>query len=64
MQEAKTLMFGQFKNEYPVGITIHEMNQEIDNGKYFVRKKLKLNFPYTGGMCLSLAFKILCRRIY
>ena len=45
------------QNEYPVGITIHEMNQKIDNGKYFVRKKLNLNFPYTGGDVFELTLK-------
>ena len=45
------------QNEYPVGITIHEMNQKIDNGKYFVRKRLNLNFPYTGGDVFELTLK-------
>ncbi len=31
-------------HEYPIGITIHEMDEKIDNGKIYLRKKYELNF--------------------
>lgn len=36
-------------NQTPIGVTIHEMDEKVDNGKYYVRKKIKFNFPYTAG---------------
>ena len=35
-------------NEKPFGTTIHEMNEKIDDGNYYVRKKFKLKFPLKG----------------
>ena len=33
-------------NETPMGVSIHEMNEKIDAGKVYLRKK-EVNFPYT-----------------
>lgn len=43
---------------YPLGITIHEMNSKIDSGKYFIRKKYDLKFPYTGGDVFNHSLKL------
>ena len=45
------------EKQYPLGVTIHEMNKKIDSGKYFVQKKLNLNFPYTGGDVFNHSLK-------
>lgn len=37
------------EKQFPIGVTIHEMNSKIDYGKVFVQKKIKMDFPYTGG---------------
>ena len=33
------------------------MNKKIDSGKYFVQKKINLNFPYTGGNVFNQTLK-------
>ena len=33
----------------PIGICIHKMNEKVDGGKYFLRKKIIINFPMTAG---------------
>ncbi len=33
----------------PVGICIHRMDQTIDGGKYYLKKKIFINFPTTAG---------------
>ena len=33
----------------PIGICIHKMNKKIDDGKYFLRKKIIIDFPMTAG---------------
>lgn len=33
----------------PVGVCIHRMDESIDGGKYFLRKKIKTKFPVTAG---------------
>lgn len=45
------------QKEFPLGITIHEMNSKVDNGEYFIRKKLKMKFPFTGGDVFNLTLK-------
>lgn len=35
-------------NQTPMGVTIHKMNKKIDQGNYFVRKKIILQFPFSG----------------
>ena len=35
-------------NQTPLGVTIHKMSEKIDYGDYYVRKKIKLSFPFTG----------------
>ncbi len=37
------------QNEFPVGITIHEMTEKLDSGRFYLRKKYNLKFPITGG---------------
>ena len=37
------------QNEVPVGVTIHEMTEKLDSGRFYLRKKYSLNFPLTGG---------------
>ena len=37
------------EKQFPIGVTIHEMNTKIDYGKVFVQKKINMKFPYTGG---------------
>ncbi len=44
-------------NNFPIGVTIHEMSEKIDSGKYFLRKKINLKFPYTGGNVFDLTLK-------
>ena len=34
----------------PVGVCIHRMDQSIDGGKYFLRKKIKTKFPVNAGI--------------
>ena len=46
------------QRSYPLGVTIHEMNSQIDSGKYFIRKKFSLKFPYTGGDVFNFALKL------
>lgn len=41
-----------------IGATIHKMDHTIDGGKYFVRKKIKLNFPYTAGEVFDKSLKL------
>ena len=36
-------------NNTPIGICIHEMDDTIDGGKYYIRKKFNLKFPLTAG---------------
>lgn len=45
------------QKQYPLGVTIHEMNSKIDSGKFFVRKKLSLDFPYKGGEVFDRSLK-------
>ena len=44
-------------HEYPIGITIHEMDEKIDNGKIYLRKKYKLKFPIKASKVFSLTLK-------
>ena len=41
-----------------IGATIHKMDHTIDGGKYFIRKKIKLNFPYTAGEVFNKSLKL------
>jgi len=34
-------------NETPIGVSIHEMNEKIDAGKIYLRKKILVLFPYS-----------------
>ena len=34
----------------PVGVCIHRMDESIDGGKYFLRKKILIKFPTTAGV--------------
>ena len=45
------------EKQYPLGITIHEMNDKIDSGKFFIQKKINLDFPYTGGDVFNHSLK-------
>ena len=45
------------EKQYPIGVTIHEMNEKIDSGKIFVQKKILLNFPFTGGDVFNKCLK-------
>ena len=45
------------EKKFPLGITIHEMTDKLDSGKYYVQKKIKLNFPYTGGDVFNVSLK-------
>tara|TARA_B100000787_G_C16179827_1_gene291122 strand:- start:242 stop:1012 length:771 start_codon:yes stop_codon:yes gene_type:complete len=45
------------EKQYPLGITIHEMNDKIDSGKLFIQKKINLDFPYTGGDVFNHSLK-------
>ena len=36
-------------NNTPIGVCIHRMDKTIDGGKYFLRKKINMNFPFTAG---------------
>ena len=44
-------------NQTPIGITIHEMDEKIDNGKYFVRERFNFDFPYTAGDIFDISLK-------
>ncbi len=44
-------------NETPKGVSVHEMNEKIDSGKYYVRKKFNLKFPYTGQKLYEISLK-------
>ena len=43
--------------DYPLGVTIHEMNSKIDSGKYFIKKRFSLKFPYNGGEVFDESLK-------
>ncbi|MDC0240415.1 formyltransferase family protein [Candidatus Pelagibacter sp.] len=45
------------QKQYPLGVTIHEMNEKIDSGKFFIQKKIYLDFPYTGGDVFDCSLK-------
>ncbi len=36
-------------NKTPIGVCIHKMDQTVDGGKFYVRKKININFPMTAG---------------
>ena len=44
-------------NNTPIGICIHRMDQTIDAGKYYLRKKFNLKFPVTAGKIFNLCLK-------
>ena len=44
-------------HEYPIGITIHEMDEKIDNGKIYLRKKYELKFPIKASEVFNLTLK-------
>lgn len=44
-------------NETPMGFTIHRMNDKIDGGKYYIRKKIKLKFPIVARDLFNLSLK-------
>ncbi len=44
-------------NQTPIGITIHEMDEKIDNGKYYIREKFNFNFPFTAGDIFDISLK-------
>ncbi len=44
-------------NNTPIGICIHEMNDTIDGGKYYIRKKFDLKFPITAGEVFEKCLK-------
>lgn len=33
----------------PIGVCIHRMDETVDGGKYFIRKKIAIKFPTTAG---------------
>ena len=35
-------------DQTPFGVTIHKMNDKIDDGDFYIRKKISLNFPFSG----------------
>ena len=36
-------------NKTPIGVCIHKMDQTVDGGKFYVRKKINIDFPMTAG---------------
>ena len=36
-------------NNTPIGVCIHRMDETVDGGKYFLRKRIVINFPMTAG---------------
>jgi methionyl-tRNA formyltransferase len=44
-------------NQTPIGITIHEMDEKIDNGKYYIREKFNFDFPFTAGDIFDISLK-------
>jgi len=36
-------------NRTPIGVCIHKMDKTVDGGKYYLRKKIIINFPMTAG---------------
>tara|TARA_B100000989_G_C19488486_1_gene448626 strand:- start:596 stop:1369 length:774 start_codon:yes stop_codon:yes gene_type:complete len=45
------------EKQYPLGVTIHEMNNKIDSGKIYIQKKIKIDFPFTGGDVFNHSLK-------
>ena len=43
--------------QYPIGVSIHEMDSKIDHGKIFLRKKINLKFPFTAGEVFNKSLK-------
>jgi folate-dependent phosphoribosylglycinamide formyltransferase PurN len=37
----------------PIGVCIHRMDQTVDGGKYFIRKKIIIKFPTTAGIIFN-----------
>jgi methionyl-tRNA formyltransferase len=37
----------------PIGVCIHRMDQTVDGGKYFIRKKIIIKFPTTAGVIFN-----------
>ena len=44
-------------NKTPIGICIHRMDKTIDGGKYFLRKKINMKFPFTAGEIFNISLK-------
>ena len=44
-------------NQTPIGVAIHEMDKKIDNGKYYVRKKINFKFPFKAGEVFDISLK-------
>ena len=44
-------------NQTPVGVAIHEMDKKIDNGKYYLRKKINFKFPFVAGEVFDISLK-------
>ena len=36
-------------NNTPIGVCIHKMDETVDGGKYFLRKRIVVDFPITAG---------------
>ena len=44
-------------NRTPLGICIHKMDETIDGGKYYIRKRIILKFPYKAGEIFNISLK-------
>ena len=44
-------------DQTPVGICIHRMDETVDGGRYYLRKKFNLKFPVSAGMIFDICLK-------
>jgi len=44
-------------NNTPIGVCIHQMDQAIDAGQYYIRKKYNFTFPVTAGEIFNKCLK-------
>ena len=44
-------------NKTPIGICIHKMDETIDGGKYYLRKRFHLKFPVNAGTIFDICLK-------
>ena len=44
-------------NQTPIGVAIHEMDKKVDNGNYYIRKKINFKFPFKAGEVFDISLK-------